>query len=628
MNTIRIFIASSFELYQDRTEFREFLSVENDRLHKKGVYLELVQWEHFLDSVSQTRLQDEYNEELKKSSIVICLFFTKAGKYTQEEFDTALQHFKETGKPIIYTYFKTGVPELDPGDERNQDLIKFKKRLGDIGHFYTSYKSIEDLKYQFRKQLDRLEDKGFIVMQDEVKKETREAVTNYFNITNTIRGDRNIIIQGVTESSITVNVNGESQEIHNKLDALRTLLEKQSVQTFQTGDKIYNIGAINNANFDFLVGQSAQDKTLPDELLQNLITDKNRWIQSLRQGLLKQGVSVGEKPFAIFQHFGWLIEAFLQKIETPSGQGQTLRRLSFLAEAYQSTLRYLSYIQMSQILQLENKVNNAALSEFIQLQPQQHITFDYLNLLLITTNILQETDCFMPEIKLFVDELSDTKTDLYRTAMFLDSHRQKLIKKLIIEDEKFPGLLDEYLTALVFWLRKLSFVSKYRLVSIKDINLKYRMGSPKSFVHVYGELHGVYNEALSSDEDYNAKSIEGVFTYNQSILLFKGSNVATCLDNIKDPKTYLSLSPLVIDQSVFADKPTQTPEIYYYIGQDTITRQYNFAQYKNELPVSDSDRITSNKELKVKEQNNQQPKLDELFEQLNQVFEPFKSQKR
>ena len=624
MNTIRIFIASSSELYQDRVEFREFLSIENDRLHKKGVYLELVQWENFLDSVSQTRLQDEYNEELKKSSIVICLFFTKAGKYTQEEFDTALQYFKETGKPIIYTYFKTGAPEPDPGDQQGQELAKFKKRLGDIGHFYTSYKSIEDLKYQFRKQLDRLEDKGFIVMQDEVKKETREAVTNYFNITNTIRGDRNIIIQGVTESLITVNVNGESQEIHNKLDALRALLEKQSVQTFQTGDKVYNIGAINNANFDFLVGQSAQDKTLPNELLQNLITDKNRWVQSLRQGLLKQGVSVGEKPFAIFQHFGWIIEAFLQKIETPSGQGQTLRRLSFLAEAYQSTLRYLCYIQMSQILQLENKLNNAALSEFIQLQPQQHITFDYLNLLLITTDILQEADGFMPEIKVFVDELSDTKTDLYRTAMFLDSHRQKLIKQLIIEDEKFPGLLDEYLTALVFWLRKLSFVSKYRLVSIKDINLNYRMGSPKSFVHVYGELHGMYNEALSSDEDYNAKSIEGVFTYNQSILLFKGSNVATCLDNIKDPKTYLSLSPLVIDQSVFADKPTQTPEIYYYIGQDPTPRQYNYAQYKNELPVSDSDRISSNKELKVKEQNNQQPRLDELFEQLNQVFEPFK----
>jgi hypothetical protein len=625
MTTIRIFIASSSELQEDRTEFREFLSIENDRLHKKGIYMELVQWEHFLDSISQTRLQDEYNAQIKSSSIVICLFLNRAGKYTQEEFETALQHFKEFGTPIIYTYFKTITPSPGSAEQPSEELLQFKKRLSDIGHFYTSYRNIDDLKYQFRKQLDRLEDKGFIVLQEEIRNETREAITNYFNVKNTITGSHNIVIQGVNESSITVNVNGESQQIHNKLDALKTLLERLSVQSFQTGGKVYNIDAIGPANFDFLVGRSGQDKTLPNELLENLITDKNRWVQSLRQGLLKQGVSVGDKPFAIFQHFGWLIEAFLQKIETPSGQGQTIRRLSFLAEAYQSTLRYLCYIQLSQILQLEDKPNDASVSEFIQQQPHKQISFDYLNLLLVTTNILRASDCFMPEINSFVDELSDVKSDLYSTAIFLDSHRLNLMNKAIPEDDKLPPLLDEYLTALVFWLRKLCFIAKYRLVSIKDINLNYRMGSPKSFVHVYGELHGMYNEATSSDEDYNAKSIEGVFTYNQSILLFKGSNVASCLDNISDQKTYLSLSPLIIDQSVFSDKMTQTPEIFYYIGQQQTPKQYSFAQYKNELPVNDMEKLSSNRELKVKEQNNQQPKLDELFEQLNQVFAPFKS---
>src|SRR5450432_124617 len=116
MSTIRIFIASSSELEIDRKEFRNFLSEENDRLHKKGMYLELIQWENFLDSVSKTSKQDSYNEELKKSSIVISLFFTKAGKYTQEEFDTALKQFKETDSPILYTYFKAGAPEADPTD--------------------------------------------------------------------------------------------------------------------------------------------------------------------------------------------------------------------------------------------------------------------------------------------------------------------------------------------------------------------------------------------------------------------------------------------------------------------------------------------------------------------------------
>jgi hypothetical protein len=106
LKTIKIFIASSAELKADREEFRIFISVENDRLHKQGIYLEILQWEHFLDSISDTRLQNEYNKSIRDCDIALCLFFTKVGKYTAEEFDTAYQVFKDTGKPKIWTYFK------------------------------------------------------------------------------------------------------------------------------------------------------------------------------------------------------------------------------------------------------------------------------------------------------------------------------------------------------------------------------------------------------------------------------------------------------------------------------------------------------------------------------------------
>jgi hypothetical protein len=195
----------------------------------------------------------------------------------------------------------------------------------------------------------------------------------------------------------------------------------------------------------------------------------------------------------------------------------------------------------------------------------------------------------------------------------------------IAEDEKLSSLLDEYLTALVYWLRKLSFLAKYRLVSIKEINLNYHMGSTKNFVHLYGELHGIYSEGGATDEDYNSKSIEGFFTYNKSILLLKGNDVDSCMDKIRDQTTYLSLSPLVIDQSVYAGKPTQTPEIFYYTGYEKAKRRYGFAQFKNELSFGSKGVIISNKALSVLAQNNNQPRLDELFEQLESVFKPFKN---
>jgi len=176
---------------------------------------------------------------------------------------------------------------------------------------------------------------------------------------------------------------------------------------------------------------------------------------------------------------------------------------------------------------------------------------------------------------------------------------------------------------LVFWLRKIAFLGRYRLVSIKDINLDYRMGSAKNFIHLYGELHGMYKEANAKSEDYQSKSIVGVFTFNQSVLLFKGTDVKTCLEGIVNANNYLCLSPLVIDQSVFSEKPTQTPEIMYYIGQNPDKKQYRFALYKNEMELG-SKNLTANKELQVKEENIQQPGLDALFEQLVHVFKPFK----
>ncbi len=91
---------------------------------------------------------------------------------------------------------------------------------------------------------------------------------------NTINGNNNIVIQGVTDSTITLNVNGNLQEIHNDLLALKTWLQNNSAQTFQVADKLYNIGSINQANF-YTVLQPAH--TLPHELSTYLPhTDPNK----------------------------------------------------------------------------------------------------------------------------------------------------------------------------------------------------------------------------------------------------------------------------------------------------------------------------------------------------------------
>ena len=87
---------------------------------KRGLYLEIVRWENFLDAMSETRLQDEYNKAIRDCDIFVCLFFTKTGKFTEEEFDIAHRQFKGSGRPRIYTFFKNA--DIKTGSAREEDL--------------------------------------------------------------------------------------------------------------------------------------------------------------------------------------------------------------------------------------------------------------------------------------------------------------------------------------------------------------------------------------------------------------------------------------------------------------------------------------------------------------------------
>jgi hypothetical protein len=157
LRNVKIFLASSSELEADRRAFEIFIGRQNRELVKKGIFLELQIWEDFIDAMSQTRLQDEYNKAVANCDIFVSLFFTKVGKYTREEFETAFGQLKKTGKPKIYTYFKRATVDIE---QLNQDDINskftFEDTLKKLGHFRTVYKSEGDLHLHFSQQLQKL----------------------------------------------------------------------------------------------------------------------------------------------------------------------------------------------------------------------------------------------------------------------------------------------------------------------------------------------------------------------------------------------------------------------------------------------------------------------------------------
>lgn len=153
---IKIFLASSAELKAEREQFEIFIHRENQTLYKQGIFIELQIWENFYEAMSQTRLQDEYNRVVKHCDIFVSLFYTKVGKYTLEEFETAFGQFQETGKPLVYTYFKDANIKTGQITDEINSLLLFKKKLADLGHFESIFENMADLKYKFKKQLERV----------------------------------------------------------------------------------------------------------------------------------------------------------------------------------------------------------------------------------------------------------------------------------------------------------------------------------------------------------------------------------------------------------------------------------------------------------------------------------------
>jgi hypothetical protein len=208
----KIFLASSSELVDDRIAFEIFINRKNKLLVKYGVFLELVIWEDFLDVMSKTRLQEEYNKAIRECDIFIMLFYSKVGKYTEEEFGVAFKEFQENEKPLIYTYFKTGAEESD------ESVATFQVKLDALGHFFTTYQNTDKLLLHFHNQVDKLIDKGIInatknIINSEGEQRQKSLLVKKLNKLK----ERYILLKG-TDATMEFRLEMEMEELENMME--------------------------------------------------------------------------------------------------------------------------------------------------------------------------------------------------------------------------------------------------------------------------------------------------------------------------------------------------------------------------------------------------------------------------
>jgi len=123
---IKIFIASQGILKEERDFIENLIRIKNDEFINSNIYLKPIRWELTDKGFGVERKQDEFNEMLLDSHIVIFLTWGAIGHYTKEEFNIGYESMKSGEKPIrIYFFNKRELRQTD--DIPTQDIISYRE---------------------------------------------------------------------------------------------------------------------------------------------------------------------------------------------------------------------------------------------------------------------------------------------------------------------------------------------------------------------------------------------------------------------------------------------------------------------------------------------------------------------
>lgn len=105
MRNIKVFIASSAELDEDKLQMDLYFSQKNKGYRQRDINFEQRTWRDFPSYLSEEHLQSRYDEYIRQCDIVIFLFHTRLGQYTLRELQVAFEQVKASGGSVPKSIF-------------------------------------------------------------------------------------------------------------------------------------------------------------------------------------------------------------------------------------------------------------------------------------------------------------------------------------------------------------------------------------------------------------------------------------------------------------------------------------------------------------------------------------------
>jgi len=281
-----------------------------------------------------------------------------------------------------------------------------------------------------------------------------------------------------------------------------------------------------------------------------------------------------------------------------AGTGIDVDRLRQLVLTYNTIIELLCFTMVSQLWEAKFKNPGTLIADhylvqlksFFALNADNYRKFNYVKLIEAIAGIFKEN-----KIKPFVEELSmveeslQAKDEFYNAYRFMEEMKLEIIEEQVkaSEIESFCVQADEHLGTV---LKKLAFIVKYKLTTIKLIEIINPRHKKPKFLHKWVLLDRITAGILDEQVLYDS------FTDNDSVILLKS------VDNVAE---YLSFSPFIIDENALTRN--QNSKLFYYTYQD-ISSGNDCYYYK----------FIDNEEEKLIVSETKYPQVKEQFEEFKE----------
>lgn len=234
----------------------------------------------------------------------------------------------------------------------------------------------------------------------------------------------------------------------------------------------------------------------------------------------------------IIKNYPWPIGVELRRLFSASMRQLDRMRLDQIFKTIERAMQLTSFIMLSQVWKEKAKGKLNIPDSFAKDFSGRFLVLsmgNYSWMIRAIGNMFaeQNVEWFMPEMKENFDKSFYAALDFWVPERNEIGHYQ-----INLTQEEIEKRCVEYEEKLTMILQRISFFTKYKLVSVREIKVIKPKNQPATFHHVIDLLN-------SSDSDFKAQELdEPNYAESRSVLLMK---------TIKSIEEYINLSPLVID---------------------------------------------------------------------------------